>query len=453
MRPPLKLPERPSALGDVTSRRHWGRTTPPTNRADMFSATVAAPQAIAGEGEPAAGGGSIATLRMYGPIDSWGGFWGISAKDVSAALDELGDDVTEIRVRINSPGGEAWEGLTILNMLRAHKATVVAVVDGLAASAASFIAAGCDVTVMSPGTQMMIHDASSFAWGNAAEMRKAAEALDSVSNSLAFVYAESAGGTDAQWRAAMVEETWYTAQEAVTAGLADRVGVVKDEGGTATAGADDTSQSDPGDAFEDRFDLSLFNYAGRVNAPGPKLPVASASGSTPPAGVTASGDTTPEGDAAMEFSAEQLTTMRQEIGVAADADGDTIVAGLVEALKEKAEPTTAKVAPEGMVMLDEATLATLKADAAAGQEARSEQIRTKREGLVKAAVNDGRIPPARREHWAALLEADPGAEETLAALTPGLVPLVELGHAEGAAGSEEETAYSAVYPTEKKKEA
>ena len=67
------------------------------------------------------------------------------------------------------------EATAILNMLRAHKATVQAVVDGLAASAASVIAAGCDEMVMSPGTQMMIHKPSVIAWGDATHLRKQAE--------------------------------------------------------------------------------------------------------------------------------------------------------------------------------------------------------------------------------------------------------------------------------------
>lgn len=415
--------QRPEAAS-VPRMRFWGDRQPPKNRAEMFSTTVTA--AAADDASTADGAeqvGAVATLRLYGPIDSWGGWWGISARDVSAALDSLGEDVTEIRVRINSPGGEAWEGLAILNMLRAHRAKVVSVVDGIAASAASYIACGVEETVMSPGTQLMIHDASSFAFGPAAAMRKTATVLDSVSDAIASLYAEAAGGTDAAWRALMVEETWYTAAEAVTAGLADRVGVVADAGSTATAG-DESDQGDGGD-FEDRFDLSLYNYAGRSHAPAPKQPAASAAGSTSPA-AAALRDTSQEGTAAM--NEEQLTALRQKLGVSPDADADTVLTALDEALAERAEST-----PPGAVVVDEATLAQMREDATAGRTALTNQQARDREATVTAAINDGRIPPARRGHWVAQLAADPeGAGEVLAKLEKGTIPVTELGNGDGA---------------------
>ncbi len=100
-----------------------------------------------------------AKLFLYDPIDSWGGIWGVSAKEFLTALGELPEGTEEIRLHINSPGGEVYEGIAILNALRAHPARVVAVVDGLAASAASFIATGADEVVMSENTELMIHDA------------------------------------------------------------------------------------------------------------------------------------------------------------------------------------------------------------------------------------------------------------------------------------------------------
>lgn len=241
--------------------RFWGKAKPEDGYRPL---NVATPRT---ESE-----GNVATIRMYGPIDSWGGEWGVSAEEVSAALDALPDSVSEIQLRINSPGGEGFEGLTILNMLRAHPAKVVAVVDGLAASAASFIAAGCDETVMSPGTQMMIHDAWGLAMGNPSVMRKAATFLDSVSDGIADLYVEAAGGYRAKWRSLMGEETWYTAKEAVAAGLADRVDVIADMGVTSTAGIDpepdpnmDPTQGEPVNSY----DLSQFRYAGRDEAPDP----------------------------------------------------------------------------------------------------------------------------------------------------------------------------------------
>lgn len=194
----------------------------------------------------------VATLRLYDPIDSWGGEWGVSAKEFAKALDTLPDDTDEIRLHINSPGGEVYEGLAILNSLRNHKARVVAVVDGLAASAASFIAAGADEVVMGKNTQLMIHDAWGLCVGPAVDMRDMADRLDKISDNIASVYASRVPKGD--WRAAMLAETWFDADEAVTVGLADRVE------GEATRDA------------KNRFDLSIFQHAGREDAPDPAIP-------------------------------------------------------------------------------------------------------------------------------------------------------------------------------------
>ena len=151
--------------------RYWGDLPVPKSKSDFFNAVTS--PAPSGEGK-------VATIRLYGPIDSWGGWWGISTGEFGAVLDALPDSVEQIVLRINSPGGEVFEGVAILNMLRAHKAKVTAVVDGLAASAASVIAAGADETVMSPGTQMMIHSPWMITWGNATDLRKEADVLDTI---------------------------------------------------------------------------------------------------------------------------------------------------------------------------------------------------------------------------------------------------------------------------------
>lgn len=166
--------------------------------------------------------GDTATIRIYDPIDSWGGEWGVSAKEFASVLDQL-TDAKEIRLHINSPGGEVFEAVTMMNLLREHPARVVATVDGIAASSASFLAAAADETVMSRNAELMIHDAWGLTVGNAADMRKTADLLDHISDNIASVYAGKASGDVAVWRAAMLAETWYSADDAVTAGLADRV--------------------------------------------------------------------------------------------------------------------------------------------------------------------------------------------------------------------------------------
>lgn len=195
----------------------------------------------------------VATLRLYEPIDSWGGIWGVSAVEFLEVLDQVAD-ATEIQLHINSPGGEVWEALAILNSLRQHSANVVATVDGIAASAASFIAVAADETVMAPNTQLMIHDAWGVVAGNAAEMHAYGDLLDQVSDNIASIYADKSGDSVDHWRAAMQRESWYTAAEAVDLKLADRV-------------AGEEAEEDPADAF-DLKGLGM-RYAGRSEAPAP----------------------------------------------------------------------------------------------------------------------------------------------------------------------------------------
>ena len=197
----------------------------------------------------------VASMRLYDPIDSYGGDWGVSAKEFVAALDALPDDTSTIHLHINSPGGEVYEGITMLNALRNHKAKVVAIVDGLAASAASFVAAGADEVVMGRNAQLMIHDAWGLGIGNAQDMRDLANRLDKISDNIANIYAAKTGGTVEDWRTAMLAETWYSDEEAVAAGLADRV------------------EEAPAPAAKNSFDLSVFQFAGREQAP-PPAPVA-----------------------------------------------------------------------------------------------------------------------------------------------------------------------------------
>jgi ATP-dependent Clp endopeptidase proteolytic subunit ClpP len=208
---------------------------------------------ILGKTPSAAINNGVAKLRLYEPIDSWGGPWGVSAIEFLEVLDELDGSVEEIRLHINSPGGEVWEALAILNSLRAHDSKLVAVVDGIAASCASFIACAADETIMSPNTQLMIHDAWGMCVGNESDMLDTAHLLGQVSDNIAAIYADRTEGSVEDWRATMKGEAWYSAQEAVDAGLADKV-------------AGQEPEQDPTDAF----DLSIFKFEGRDKAPAPE---------------------------------------------------------------------------------------------------------------------------------------------------------------------------------------
>ncbi|MGV9779791.1 head maturation protease, ClpP-related, partial [Streptosporangium sp. NPDC003464] len=181
-------------------------------------------------------------------------------------------------LRVNSPGGDVFDGIAIMNTLRSHPARVTTHVDSLAASIASVIAMAGDRIVMQPHSQMMIHDAAGMCIGNATDMHEMAAMLDRQSDNIAAVYAERAGGTVADWRERMRAETWLSAEEAVAAGLADEVAPRRDT---------DKDKA----PVENAWDLSIFRYAGREHAP---APVASAATPETPPVEPAAGPTPPE---------------------------------------------------------------------------------------------------------------------------------------------------------------
>lgn len=188
-----------------------------------------------------------AEVMIYGEIG-----WEVTASQFVKDLAMLEAD--HINVHVNSPGGDVFDGVAIYNSLRQHSAKVTVYVDSLAASAASFIAQAGDEVIMLRNAEMMIHDASAFAWGNEETMLQTAGILGRVSNNIADIYAQRAGGTVEEWRAIMQAEMWYSAQEAIDAGLADKLLDHDDE---------DAAEA------KNSWDLRVFNYAGRKDAPSP----------------------------------------------------------------------------------------------------------------------------------------------------------------------------------------
>lgn len=163
-------------------------------------------------------------ILMYGPIgeDFWEPENSITAKGVMAQLADMTGDVT---VRISSGGGDVYAGIDIMNALKNYDGgEVTVIVESLAASAASFIAVGgADRVLMRASSELMIHRAWTWAEGNADEVAKTLKDLERQDTKLANIYAAKAGGTVEDWLAAMSDETWYTADEAVAAGLVDEV--------------------------------------------------------------------------------------------------------------------------------------------------------------------------------------------------------------------------------------
>lgn len=128
-----------------------------------------------------------------------------------------------VTLRINSPGGSVFGAQAMVAAMREHPMPITARVDSLAASAASVIAAEAAVLEMVPGAKMMIHKSWSLAIGNADEMMSTAALLEKIDGDLAATYARRANGSADAFLEMMRAETWFTADEAVAVGLADRV--------------------------------------------------------------------------------------------------------------------------------------------------------------------------------------------------------------------------------------
>ena len=192
-------------------------------------------------------------VYIYDEIgDSW---WGDSTSAANF-IKQIGMIATpNIELHLNSPGGDIFDGVAIYNALRAHNAKITVIVDALAASAASFIAQAGDEVIMTKAATMMIHDGAAMVWGTAADMRSTADLLDKLSNTVAEIYSDRAGESIEFFRELMMEETWYNAHEAVEVGLADKIG-------------EDTKKEDDEEA-QNKWDMSVFNYAGREAAPNP----------------------------------------------------------------------------------------------------------------------------------------------------------------------------------------
>lgn len=176
------------------------------------------------------------TISIYGDIGSSYWFEGISAKDVVLALKDLDSSLSKHYCRINSPGGYVDEGLAIMNVLLAHKNAMRAVnkdfiletvVDGYAMSAATMPLMAGDVRTLALGGVVMIHDAWTWANGNAADLRKQADQLDKLSQNIADVYAQlatpAAEGKEARnadyFRKLMAAESYLMGEETKDCGL------------------------------------------------------------------------------------------------------------------------------------------------------------------------------------------------------------------------------------------
>lgn len=161
---------------------------------------------------------TISVLDVIGD-DGMGG--GVSTKRIAAALRTIGK--RDVTVQINSPGGDMFEGIAIYNLLRAHPAEVSIEVLGIAASAASIIAMAGDNIRMAPSSFLMLHNAWGVVIGNRHDMAEASALFERFDGALADIYAARSGKMRSEIAALLDAETFLTAEEAVTAGMADAI--------------------------------------------------------------------------------------------------------------------------------------------------------------------------------------------------------------------------------------
>ena len=161
-------------------------------------------------------------LLLYGEISSvsWYGDE-VTPKEFKKDLDALGD-IDILNIYVNSPGGDVFAAQAMVNMLERNKAEKNVYVDGLMASAATFFVKVGKV-FMPSNAMMMYHNPMSIVWGNANEMRKMADDLDKVRESMLSIYRDKTGMTDKEIIAILDAETWMTAEEAVEYGFADEL--------------------------------------------------------------------------------------------------------------------------------------------------------------------------------------------------------------------------------------
>lgn len=371
-------------------------------------------------------------------------FYGVNAVDFRNELQALGDGIETIDLHIHSRGGNVYEAVAIMNTLRQHSAKVVTTVDSVAASAAGFIAVGAsDELVVAENAELMAHLPWVMAIGDANDLRKTVDRLEQIGKNIASIFSERAGGTVEEWMDVLTAETWWSAQEAVDAGIADRVLKAPKRSKAAASGAAKNS-----------IDLSVFNHAGRSHAPAPRKP--QAHNETPGPVDKAAEATEKKEEANMATLSESVL---QKLGLDADAD-DSAIEEAINTLAERpatvvenmtVEPTAEQAAAVldklGMVAVNKASHDEMVATVADLSARRDAAIKAENEAAITNALNTGRIDAASADTWRA--EIDKNRDGTLALLNTlpanKAVPVNELGHGVSREENTQDAEMSAVF--------
>lgn len=275
------------------------------------------------------GDDDTATMMLYSEI---GGFFGVDLAEFAKEL--AGVTAKNILLRIDSPGGAVSNGIAMANLLRSHPAHVTVSVDGMAASIASVIAMAGDEIIMQPGSELMVHRAWGLCVGNMNDMAKMGEVLTKQDVKIAKAYAARAGGRYDTWLRRMDDETWFSAEEAVAVGLADKAIPYPKRKGEP----DEPDMATAARATPRVWDLSVFRYAGRDEAPTPNLDNESPAGSPAPHAGDAAAVPVSAGQAAPEWLTPEgvrgaVREAVADLPVAVAVDTDGITAGVMAAFR------------------------------------------------------------------------------------------------------------------------
>lgn len=186
-------------------------------------------------------GDDTTVIYIYDVIDP---YWGVSAESFVKELSTVNS--ANITLHINSPGGDVFDARAIATAIKQHPANVTAKIDGLAASAATYIALAADKVEMAEGSFFMIHKGWTFAMGNADELRETSNLLDKVDESIVNDYAKKTGIESEEIISLMAAETWFNAKEALERGFVDEI--------------------TDGEAVNNRFDLSAYDNAPKIES-------------------------------------------------------------------------------------------------------------------------------------------------------------------------------------------
>lgn len=164
---------------------------------------------------------NVTEILLYDQVGfDWQTSEGVTAKQFN---EEIENASGEIVVRINSPGGDVWDGIAIYNMLSSYSGKVTTIVEGIAASAASIVAMAGDEVKMFDSAQLMIHSAWTIAMGNSSEFKEVASVLEKIDGQLAEIYAKKTGKDASEFLNIMGKDSYYTSSESIELGLADSI--------------------------------------------------------------------------------------------------------------------------------------------------------------------------------------------------------------------------------------